>query len=126
MGSYQSKVSPETALHEKAVLERLRSCHISSDEAGEEDGFVHVGGEKAGRDGRLARAPEGLPVELLSAWQSKVLRDPKNRCRLRSPLPRRRSPGPAREMVVCLYAAAAGLPVDSPCRPSAPPTPRPS
>lgn len=86
MGSYQSKVSPETAWHEKAVLERLRSSHIDDDMT--EDDFIHVGGgEKAGRDGRLVRSPEGLPVELLSSWQSKVLKDPKNRCGLLSSPP---------------------------------------
>lgn len=95
MGSYQSKVSSETALHEKAVLERLRSYHINEDVT--EDDFVHVGGEKAVRDGRLVRSPEGLPVELLSSWQSKVLKDPKNRCGLllsSSSPPRRSRAGP--------------------------------
>lgn len=80
MGSYPSKVSPETVLHEKAVLERLRSYHMSDDVP--EDDFVHVGDEKASRDGRLLRSPEGLPVELMSSWQNKVLEDPKNRLAL--------------------------------------------
>ncbi|KAM0812989.1 putative Peptidase C1-like family protein [Seiridium cardinale] len=79
MGSYQSKVTPESALHEKAVLERLRSFEMS-DEAAEED-FVHVDDEKSS-DARLSRQAEGLPVQLLSSWQSRALRDPKNRLAL--------------------------------------------
>ena len=91
MGSYPSKVSLEAAAHEKAVLERLRTFQINEADDGvgndNDDGFVYVlAGEKAGcrssDDGgirRLFRCPEALPVELMGAWQSKVLEDPKNR-----------------------------------------------
>lgn len=76
MGSYQSKVSPETASHEKAILERLRSMQLSDDAP--EDDFVHVDDEKR-TSPRLTRQPEGLPVHLMGSWQSTLLEDPKNR-----------------------------------------------
>lgn len=91
MGSYPSKVSPETAAHEKAVLERLRTFQINEADDGvgndNDDGFVYVlGDEKTGRHSygeggirKLVRSPEALPVELMGSWQSKVLEDPKNR-----------------------------------------------
>ncbi|KAK8024138.1 bleomycin hydrolase [Apiospora rasikravindrae] len=93
MGSYPSKVSPETVAHEKAVLERLRTFQINEADNGvggdNDDGFVYVldTNEKAGSHGggvrkELARSPEALPVELMGAWQSKVLEDPKNRLAL--------------------------------------------
>ncbi|KAK8040546.1 bleomycin hydrolase [Apiospora marii] len=94
MGSYPSKVSPETAAHEKAVLERLRTFQINEADDGvggdHDDGFVYVldsekGGGKGGSSisrNKLARSPEPLPVELMGAWQSKVLEDPKNRLAL--------------------------------------------
>lgn len=77
MGSYQSKITPEAALHEKAVLERLRSFEIKDEDS--EDEFVHVGSEKRG-DVRLVRNAEGLSIGQLDSWQSRVLHDPKNRC----------------------------------------------
>ncbi|KAK8877286.1 Bleomycin hydrolase [Apiospora arundinis] len=94
MGSYPSKVSPETAAHEKAVLERLRTFQINEADDGvgndNDDGFVYVlGDEKTGRHSygeggirKLVRSPEALPVELMGSWQSKVLEDPKNRLAL--------------------------------------------
>ncbi|KAI0124699.1 peptidase C1-like family protein [Xylariales sp. AK1849] len=80
MGSYQSKVSPETALHEKAVLERLRSFQMS--DSAPEDDFVHVDDEKRPHEARLSRQAEGLPVQLMGAWQTRLLEDPKNRLAL--------------------------------------------
>ncbi|KAI4602155.1 hypothetical protein KJ359_009392 [Pestalotiopsis sp. 9143b] len=82
MGSTQSKPTPELVLHEKAVLERLQSMEEDFSEVieGDEE-FIHVGhGIKS--DVRLRREAEVLPVELLGSWQSKVLRDPKNRLAL--------------------------------------------
>lgn len=91
MGSHPSKVSPEAAAHEKAVLERLRTVQINEADDGvgndNDDGFVYVmTEEKTGRRSygeggirKLFRCPEALPVELMGAWQSKVLEDPKNR-----------------------------------------------
>ncbi|KAH6647087.1 peptidase C1-like family protein [Truncatella angustata] len=87
MGAYQSKLTPEAALHEKAVLERLRSFAMDDDIAEDvaedvaEDDFIHVADEKVGRV-HLSRQAEGLPVQLLSSWQSKVLQDSKNRLAL--------------------------------------------
>lgn len=87
-------MSPETAAHEKAVLERLRTFQINEADDGvggdNDDGFVYVlDSEKSGGEGgishcrnRLVRSPEPLPVELMGAWQSKVLEDPKNRLAL--------------------------------------------
>ncbi|KAI1843657.1 hypothetical protein JX266_010103 [Neoarthrinium moseri] len=74
MGGSQSTVSPETAMHE-----RLRSFQMS-DESPEDD-FVHVQDEKR-PDVRLSREAEGLPVQLMSSWQSRLLEDPKNRLAL--------------------------------------------
>ncbi|KAK8102766.1 peptidase C1-like family protein [Apiospora sp. TS-2023a] len=95
MGSYPSKVSPEAAAHEKAVLERLRTFQIIEADDGvgsdNDDGFVYVlDNEKSGGEGgisssnrkKLVRSPEALPVELMGSWQSKVLEDPKNRLAL--------------------------------------------
>lgn len=76
MGSHPSKTTPEAVLHEKAVLERLRSLSIEEDVA--EEDFVHIGNEK-GIDARASRHAEDLPVKLSTLWQSKVLADPKNR-----------------------------------------------
>ncbi|KAK8073756.1 bleomycin hydrolase [Apiospora phragmitis] len=92
MGSYPSKVSSETAAHEKAILERLRTFQINEADDGvggdNDDGFVYVldSNEKTGEGGirqsLVNRSPEALPVELMGAWQSKVLEDPKNRLAL--------------------------------------------
>ena len=69
-------------MHEKAVLERLRSLRVDTDE--EDDGYVCIGDEKRGAtavacDAASDREPEGLAVHLLESWQSKLLNDPKNR-----------------------------------------------
>jgi bleomycin hydrolase len=78
MGAQQSKTSPETAMHEKAVLDRLRSLHLERSDAG--DDFIHVGdSEKAASNGKLEREPEGLAIHLTYDWQTKLLEDPKNR-----------------------------------------------
>lgn len=81
MGAQQSKptVTPEVVMHEKAVLERLRSLRLD-----EEDGYVCIGDEKRAAtavacDAASNREPEGLAVHLLESWQSKLLNDPKNR-----------------------------------------------
>lgn len=46
-----------------------------------EDDYVDLGneGEKAYRNGRLVREPEGLPFQLTQSWQSSFLGNPKNR-----------------------------------------------
>ncbi|KAI2617114.1 peptidase C1B, bleomycin hydrolase [Hypoxylon sp. NC1633] len=76
MGAQQSKSSPETAAHEKAVLDRLQTLKL-------EDDFVHVSREKSALFGNgIARQPEQLAVEITQDWQSKLLADPKNRLAL--------------------------------------------
>ncbi|KAH8662007.1 peptidase C1-like family protein [Xylariales sp. PMI_506] len=80
MGGSPSKMTAEMAAHEKALLERLRSYHISED--GSEEDFVHVEDEKVGSAVLLSRESEGLAVGLLDSWQTKLLEDPKNRLAL--------------------------------------------
>lgn len=73
MGAQQSKSAPETAAHEKAVLDRLRTLSV-------EDEFVHVEAEKGIlSNGALTRQPDQLAIGLTQNWQSKLLADPKNR-----------------------------------------------
>ena len=91
MGAQQSKsvpITPEAGMHEKAVLERLRSLRVDADD--DADDYVHVGDEKNAAatiyDAVSDREPEGLAVEVLESWQSKLLRDPKNRS-VCTPLP---------------------------------------
>ncbi|KAI1080181.1 peptidase C1B, bleomycin hydrolase [Whalleya microplaca] len=79
MGAQQSKTSPEILMHEKAVLERLRSLQL---EVESEDDFVHVDGEKALVDDTITRTPEKLEIELTRAWRSRLLANPKNRLAL--------------------------------------------
>ncbi|RYP62744.1 hypothetical protein DL771_009589 [Monosporascus sp. 5C6A] len=81
MGAPQSKVAPETAMHEKAVLERIQSLQIEDTDSG--DNYVYVDSEK-GPIHNIAsdRQPEGLAIRLLESWQSKLLQDPKNRLAL--------------------------------------------
>jgi len=84
MGSYQSKVSPEAALHEKQVLERLRAMNLQSNRHSD-DGFVVVNedgrvvNEKANGGLVARREAEGLSASQMQAWQSQLLADPKNR-----------------------------------------------
>lgn len=84
MGSSQSKPTAEQVLHEKAVLERVATLNceplgLDDDIDVEElEEFVHVALERT-REARLSRTAEALPVKLLGSWQSRVLRDPKNR-----------------------------------------------
>ncbi|KAI0010887.1 peptidase C1B, bleomycin hydrolase [Xylariaceae sp. FL0662B] len=81
MGAQQSKTSsPETSVLEKAVLQRLRSLQVESNEP--EDDFVHVDGEKTLFDHRITRNPEKLAIALTQDWQSRLLADPKNRLAL--------------------------------------------
>jgi bleomycin hydrolase len=78
MGAQQSKTTCEMAMHEKAVLERLRMLQLEHNVT--EDDFVHVDDEKVAFDGNLDRSPEGLSLQLTQDWQTKLLEDPKNRC----------------------------------------------
>ena len=72
MGAQPSKPA-EATIHEKAVIERLRSLQV-------EDDYVEVNSdaEKAVL-GPLMREAEGLPVHVLEAWQDTILKDPKNK-----------------------------------------------
>ncbi|ETS78467.1 hypothetical protein PFICI_10529 [Pestalotiopsis fici W106-1] len=82
MGSSQSKPTAEQVLHEKAVLERVQSMDRDFLDGNDvEEEFVHVDNEVT-EDARLSRVAEALPVKLLGSWQSRVLRDPKNRLAL--------------------------------------------
>ncbi|KAK7420640.1 bleomycin hydrolase [Neonectria punicea] len=75
MGAQASK-SAEPTLHEKAVLERLRSLQLQDD-------YVEVSGDaEKGSVGPLLRKAEGLPVHVLESWQSAFLKDPKNKLAL--------------------------------------------
>ncbi|KAI8632923.1 peptidase C1-like family protein [Xylariaceae sp. FL1651] len=80
MGAQLSKTSRETAMHEKAVLDRLYSLQL--DRAANEDDFVHIDSEKATFDQNLEREPEGLAIQLTQDWQTRLLEDPKNRLAL--------------------------------------------
>ncbi|KAH6894158.1 peptidase C1B, bleomycin hydrolase [Thelonectria olida] len=75
MGADQSKLV-EPTMHEKAVLERLRTLQM-------EDDYVEVtsDSEKA-TVGSLMREAEGLPVPVLQSWQTDILKDPKNKLAL--------------------------------------------
>lgn len=72
MGGQPSKTG-ETTIHEKAVIERLRTLHMDED-------YVEVssGAEKSSI-GPLIRDAEGLPVHVLESWQQAILSDPKNK-----------------------------------------------
>ena len=79
-------------MHEKAVLERLRSLSMDARED-DVDGYVHIGDENNATAATAAaygvtsdREPERLAVEVLESWQSKLLQDPKNRS-VRTSLP---------------------------------------
>ncbi|KAL7621334.1 bleomycin hydrolase [Parahypoxylon ruwenzoriense] len=81
MGAQQSKASLETAMHEKAILDRLRTLTLDGNNV--EDDFVHVDCEKRPfLSGSLTRQPEKLALKLTQDWQSKLLADPKNRLAL--------------------------------------------
>lgn len=66
-------------MHEKAVLERIRSLRVDDDA---EENYVHVYSEKGLHDITSNWEPEGLAVTLVESWQSKLLQDPKNRLAL--------------------------------------------
>ncbi|KAH9895443.1 peptidase C1-like family protein [Xylariomycetidae sp. FL2044] len=72
--------TPDTAAHEKAVLERLRALHVDGSIADED--FVHVDNDKTLADLLANRQPEGLGLQVTRDWQSKLLEDPKNRLAL--------------------------------------------
>lgn len=72
MGAEQSKQTP-TTMHEKAVLERLRTLQVHDDD------YVEITSDKKAALGPLVREAEGLPVPVLQLWQTDVLKDPKNR-----------------------------------------------
>ncbi|TPX10695.1 uncharacterized protein E0L32_008429 [Thyridium curvatum] len=81
MGSNGSKVAQDTALHEKAVLERLRAMHIQSHDRSDE-GYVYVDDQKSEPadqiDEKAARAlksrtPENISVSQMGAWQKLAL-----------------------------------------------------
>lgn len=86
MGSYQSKQSPEGAMHEKAVIERLRAIQLENKDSSEE-GYVLVNdgkqpgslNEKAMGAMKLSRQPGNVSVSQMQQWQSHLLEDPKNR-----------------------------------------------
>ncbi|KAF7559353.1 hypothetical protein G7046_g4796 [Stylonectria norvegica] len=75
MGGQPSKPADIT-VHEKAVLERLRSLQV-------EDDYVEIesGAEKLSLE-PFVREAGGLPVHVLQAWQDSVLKDPKNKLAL--------------------------------------------
>ncbi|EOO01655.1 putative bleomycin hydrolase protein [Phaeoacremonium minimum UCRPA7] len=89
MGSYQSKLSPEAAMHEKAVIDRLRAMQLENRESSDE-GYVLVSNgkptetlnEKALGALKLARQPGNISVSQMQQWQSHLLQDPKNRLAL--------------------------------------------
>ncbi|KAK0628552.1 peptidase C1B, bleomycin hydrolase [Bombardia bombarda] len=84
MGAYQSKLSVEESLHEKAVLERLRSMHL---EDKTDEGYVYVDDGNTNEKGEAqdvakSRQPESVSVSLMTQWQDTLLQDPKNRLAL--------------------------------------------
>jgi bleomycin hydrolase len=71
MGAQPSKPT----LHEKAVMERLRSLQLQED-----DEYVEITGDAEKRVvGPLTREAQGLSVHVLESWQSAILKDPKNK-----------------------------------------------
>ncbi|KAK3365160.1 peptidase C1B, bleomycin hydrolase [Lasiosphaeria ovina] len=87
MGSYLSKLPAEgVTMHEKAVLQRLRSLQLEDNSA--EEGYVYVDdsklekGEKAAKAISKSRRPEPISVVRAEEWQDALLRDPKNRLAL--------------------------------------------
>jgi len=76
MGSQQSKLDPEAAAHEKAVLDRLRDMRFESQEGGD---YVHVHGTADEKGARVVREAETLSVDETQEWQKRLLEDPKNR-----------------------------------------------
>lgn len=87
MGAYQSK--PTAA--ERAVLDRLRTLDLEKKQAANDDGYVEVDGFEASSSlnektlGALRRSPTTLDVSQLENWQTKLLKDPKNRYETRGP-----------------------------------------
>lgn len=69
MGGQPSKSSPPI-IHEKAVLEHLRSLSV--------DDFVEVSSD-AEKSSPSTREAEGLPLHVLESWQAAILKDPKNK-----------------------------------------------
>lgn len=76
MGGQQSTPAVRSA-HEKAVMERLKNLRME-----EEDDYIEISGaqEKQAHISQPLLCQSGaLPVSVLEAWQSAVLKDPKNR-----------------------------------------------
>ncbi|KAH7019182.1 peptidase C1B, bleomycin hydrolase [Ilyonectria destructans] len=74
MGGQPSK-PVEPTMHEKAVIERLRSLQVQDD-------FVEVASDSEKSLGPLVREAQGLPVHVLESWQADFLKDPKNKLAL--------------------------------------------
>lgn len=68
-------------MHEKAVIERLRSLQVQDD-------FVEVTSDSEKSLGPLVREAQGLPVHVLESWQADFLKDPKNKSVLHTSLAR--------------------------------------
>lgn len=94
MGNSQSKVPSDAAMHDKALLDRLRSMQLEKKEAADEE-YVHVECFEKSHDSNTedisklkSRSPKGLSVSEVEKWQDSLLKDPKNRYPLPStPIP---------------------------------------
>ncbi|KAF4968169.1 hypothetical protein FZEAL_10432 [Fusarium zealandicum] len=76
MGGQPSKAT-EPTLHEKAILERIRSLQVQDDD------YVEVSSDVEKTSlGPLVRESEGLPLHVLESWQAAILKDPKNKLAL--------------------------------------------
>ncbi|KAF3765159.1 peptidase C1B, bleomycin hydrolase [Cryphonectria parasitica EP155] len=81
MGANQS--TPSSAAAGRAVAERLRALDLEKKQAINEDGFVEVDGPLNEKTlGALRHSPSTLDVGELEDWQTRLLKDPKNRLAL--------------------------------------------
>lgn len=84
MGSFQSTPTPA----ERAVITRLQVLELESKRELNDEGFVEVDGSETEVEaclnekimGALRLSPMTLDIRQLDDWQTKLLRDPKNRC----------------------------------------------
>ncbi|KAF7537724.1 hypothetical protein G7Z17_g12791 [Cylindrodendrum hubeiense] len=75
MGGQPSKPI-ESNMHEKAVIERLRSLQV------QDDCVEATGNNEKASFGPLVREAQGLPIHVLESWQADFLKDPKNKLAL--------------------------------------------
>lgn len=75
MGAQPSRPG-ELYNQEKVVVHRFQTLNMDNDN---ESDYVEVSPNEKGQPIQLNRQPEGLAVHVLQSWQSKIMKDSKNR-----------------------------------------------